>query len=648
MDIVKPPGLKKIYYINILYEEEVSMKRVTYRVLTAISVLSLICTNIAFADRERGAAISGIVFGFEVLTDQEQNFENNSIKGWNTLSDDVSIEIVSDGEIGKAMAVSSGTGGYGVTAEIGNRLYESASPLGMLFWDFEDETSNEVSVENSLEYGKWTGQNLKSDNPYRDYMRPKYTKMEDVYYVNPLKETPPKNENPPLVEGSTGCIALWCPQKQGSTPQPQVMSIRTKLSRNVLGDNRTFNISFYSMVNVSENAVYACFRNPNYPDNLQNLGNVTTSEIPFIADDQSASVGTIKVGWARYETTITLPDDAFDENGDTVLWLITRPRSVKEQSTGRYWQLTAGQYLYFDNISISPQKETEVSEYVFNCRAMGKKDQKITVLANVDNKRVLFEKNLVIEGDGQWQNINAGFEISEDDVFIVGANRGSDKVKDNDKVKIYIKSDGTSEELYLDDISLIKKSDGDLSKLTSRNVSLYANSFFTIPDTQNVELVCVINKNGEKTQVANASARVSFGNKMLFTGFNMPNVNKDTVLEFYINGENGTRFTERVYKNAFFAGGANIVYDKNTKLKALLNTFGQGEYLVEFEAVDVKGKISASIGDAKSEFPAENDGAYALTFEITENIITALGENDILQVNNANVENVTIKKVLDY
>ena len=221
-------------------------------------------------------------------------------------------------------------------------------------WTFEDSVSSGVSQNYDLEYGKWTGQYLTENNKHRQYMQPRYVAMEDVYYVNPLKETPAKNENPPPVEGSTKCMGLWCPSRAISDASiPQTISVRTKLSKESLNNAESLHISFYAKVNTSENAVYACLRQPDDPVFIANWTSTDgkTSAVPFISDDASASVGTIKNEWKMYETDVAVTDDVFDENGDTALWLISRPRSVKS-SEGKYWQLTPGQWLYFDNISI--------------------------------------------------------------------------------------------------------------------------------------------------------------------------------------------------------------------------------------------------------------------------------------------------------
>lgn len=296
------------------------------------------------------------------LADDGSDAIGESSFGWKSFSAKITPDADDFDECGyttlwiiaRPSAIKDSSGKYYQIAREESIFFDDISLEMLPEWTFEDSVSSGVSQSYDLEYGKWTGQYLTENNKHRQYMQPRYVAMEDVYYVNPLKETPAKNENPPPVEGSTKCMGLWCPSRAISDASiPQTMSVRTKLSKESLNNAESLHISFYAKVNTSENAVYACLRQPDDPAFIANWTSTDgkTSAVPFISDDASASVGTIKNEWKMYETDIAVTDDVFDENGDTVLWLITRPRSVKS-SEGKYWQLTPGQWLYFDNISI--------------------------------------------------------------------------------------------------------------------------------------------------------------------------------------------------------------------------------------------------------------------------------------------------------
>ena len=166
------------------------MKRKQYTALITAAIMSVMCGG-AYAASD-GAAVKNADFGYEILQGTDQQFDGNTADGWKTVNESDGIT-VSDG----AMCVTAEDGG--VKTDIGNKLYESAAAKGTSFWYFEDDTNDGVSTDYILEYGKWTGQYLSEKNTHRPYMQPVYVAMEDVYYVNPTKETPKKNENPPPV-----------------------------------------------------------------------------------------------------------------------------------------------------------------------------------------------------------------------------------------------------------------------------------------------------------------------------------------------------------------------------------------------------------------------------------------------------------------
>ena len=617
------------------------MKRKQYTALITAAIMSVMCGG-AYAAAD-GAAVKNADFGYEILQGTDQQFDGNTADGWKTVNESDGIT-VSDG----AMCVTAEDGG--VKTDIGNKLYESAAAKGTSFWDFEDDTNDGVSTDYILEYGKWTGQYLSEKNTHRPYMQPVYVAMEDVYYVNPTKETPKKNENPPPVKGSTKCMGLWCPPKTlSSASVPQTMAVRTKISKDMMGENRTFTLSFYSMVNTSENASYACFRKPGDPEFLPNWvsSDGKTSAIPFISDDASASVGTIKLGWQRYETTVTADESAFDENGDTALWIITRARSVKSNE-GKYWQLTPGQWLYFDDISLNPVQDTEISEYVFNCRVKGVAGQSVTAAVKTDSGRTLFTENGIIGKDNEWQNISGAFSMSSDDEFITGEDRCSAKLKDNGKAQLIITSSGT-DAVFVDDVSLIKKSDGDLSKLSSQNVSLYADAFVSAP-TDAASLVCSLYNNGSEQKLVQVSSQVSDGKSGLLACMKMPKLSADAELRFYIADTAGKRLTERLYGQEFFANGVNLIYSPDTKLKQVFESFGAGQYLVEFKAEGISQNtdISISAGGAKTTFNADKDGIFGAEIDVTDEVIKALGDEAVIEISGGSVSEITVKKLLDY
>lgn len=607
------------------------------RILSACMVVAAMLPAACAYGADDAVALRKANFGLELLTGCRQTFDTDT-DGWAGISGTESITAESG-----AMKV---TGGSGVSTSVGNAFYAASAPTGARYWTFEDSTKAEVCTNYSLEYGKWAGQSFSAGT--KQWMKPAYIKAEDVYTKNVADAdiaddgTLPAANNTNALPGksSKNAMGLWFPAKKLYTGTlGQVIAVRTKLSRTMLGNAQAFSLSFDATTSTKyDQAVFACLRRPDNPSEIKDIASGTTCAVPFIEDESIAALGAINNSkWTGFTATLNITDDIFDDSGDTVLWIITRAKSAKD-GNGKYNGLSRGQWVYFDNISLEPQIVEKEERYAFNCD-ISSSGGTIKAELTADGERTLWSESFTLT-DGERKTIGGSFTLKNNDAFLLGENHGSLNAADNDRLKLKI-TGGTS--FAIDNVTLVKN-ETDLSSIKGKAVSLYA-EIFSSADKDGASLVCAL-ADGSHTERKAVSLKKGVSSYLM--SFTYPAAATSANTEYSVQTADGTRLTEKTYGARFFENGVNLVGSDADGASAL-KSFGAGEYLVEFavSGITEAQSLTVTLAGISKSTEVTGDGVYAVTFALSADDINTLSENAFIEANGS-ITDITLKKVMNY
>lgn len=538
----------------------------------------------------------------------------------------------SDGSI---ECVTKSADNYGMSLGLGRELYNQTKLENAMYWDFDGAKTDIVDWKTStLETGAWTG----FYNTEIYWLNPRYISVDDVQYYNQTisvderpgatldAKTDYSDKKTPSAVGSKQAIKV---QTGANDWNKTTMGIRKRFSSDELKPGVTYEVSFYTMDNSIERKIYAKTADPSLEaieDDNERLVEWCGSD-----DEPVAEVGRV---WNKCSFEITPKAEDYVDNY-TVLWIgVTSDYILRTEA------------LYFDNIVI--KEKADIKKYDFNLAADIKCANDVTVEAITAENNILFSK--VISGNGaDYESIDVDFSMSSDDLFYTSENRGSDNAKDADNFKIVFKCSGTEKySLFLNNVCLTKITDIDEYQLPSKfagnqvgfDIKLLANN-----DFGGTLRLGLLNEEG-LTDLSSKDTEFNDGLNIAEIAGLIPNdVDGNSAVVIYVVDESENIVSERVHNIGKFSKNGVNIYGKN--LRDALDIFGEGDYLIEFDANTEARTAEIRLGNAETT-AAIADGYGAGVISIDKTAISQISNNEQIVITGADeIKNITLKKTAD-
>ncbi len=635
-------------------------------------------------------------FGETVTGDDIQSFDNGELYEWEGGNNTTVTAVDEAGNY--ILSAENSSGKATVNANLGKELFLAASPKGTLYWDFEDTVTFEddnhgvdaidskgnvtgdfidkiaygedvVSPDENVTevVGKWTGVNYNPGEHWR--INPVYTPIENVLTYNnivrlggtltgsgvnygaPADADPAPDSNQVCVVRSDGLNADGL--------KPKMLGMRVKLSKDLIEPGKTYNLSYHIANNgitgstsAKQMLMYALFRpfneNENIPIETGNVNNVKWVDFSKYLKTTDGKEG-VQRYWQRVETTIELNESDFNEDGYTILYIVAS--GWINGTTAQPTQVNgpaAGEYVYFDNIAISPVTETvNDNTFSFNCSVKGNSGDKVNLSLDLDGARNLLKESVTLKNDG-WNSISGSFDMSEADEYIFGDNHGDIKNCNDGRVKLTISSN--AEKLAVDDVLFMKSIREGFNKYGGRRMLVTGELYNTDENVTSAKFDAAMCDGGSSHSVSNNSIVLTKGANSFVTHIQLPDkseLSEDSYLEYKLTTESGGLLSEKVGFERFFANGVNIMREAADEFADVLGLFGEGIYLVEF---DVSGaaegeKITVSCSGSSTSVTTDGDGTYQAEFEIENVSDTA---ELVVSAKTAQISNITMKKTANH
>lgn len=353
--------------------------------------------------------------------------------------------------------------------------------------------------------------------------------------------------------------------------------------------------------------------------------------------------------WQRVETKIELTEDDFNSDGYTTLWILTSGwlASITTPQPSNVSAPAAGEYVYFDDIAISPvEEETAKNTFSFNCSVKGNRGDKVNLSILLDGSRKLIEKSVTLKNDG-WNDVSGSFEMNADDEYIIGDNHGDTKYCNDSRVKLKISSTGKN--IQIDDVVFVRDVKENFNKNGGKNLIVSGKLYNSDEAINSAKLKAEMRSEDTVAAVTNAALTFEKGINKFFTKMTLPaqdEMNDECYLEYQITDEAGNALCENKGFERFFANGVNVLGADSSQLGNILEAFGTGVYLVEFELEGVSGEeeVNVSCSGANTSINADSDGIYQAELNIE-----AITEEAQLEISAQSVvvSNITMKKIAD-
>lgn len=635
-------------------------------------------------------------FGEMVMGDDIQSFDGGELYEWEGEKNTTVNAVDEDGNY--ILSAENSGGKATVNANLGKELFLSTSPKGTLYWDFEDTVTFEDDNhgvdaidskgnvtgdfidkiaygedvaspdENVTEVvGKWTGVNYNPGEHWR--INPVYTPIENVLTYNNIVRLGgtltgsgvsygvPKDADP--ASGSDQVCVVRRDGLNEDGARARMLGIRVKLSKDLIEAGKTYNLSYHianNGITGSESAkqmlMYAAFKPFDENDNIS-IKTGSTNDMQWLDFSKYLKTTDGKTGvqryWQRVETTIELNESDFDENGYTVLYLLASGwlDSLKTHPTQVNGPV-AGEYVYFDNISITPVTETvNDNTFSFNCKVKGNSGDKVNLSLDLDDSRSLLKETVTLKNDG-WNSISGSFAMSEADEYVVGDNHGDIKDCNDGRVKLAISSD--AEKLAIDDVLFMKNINESFNKYGGRKMLVAGELYNTDENVTYAKLDAAMRDGGSEHSVTDNSITLTKGANSFITYIQLPEsseLSEDSYLEYKLTTEKGGLLSENVGFERFFANGVNIMRESADEFAEILKLFGKGTYLVEFDVSDSEegDKITVSCSGGSTSIIADGDGSYQAELDIDK---VAENAELVISAETAQISNITMKKTADF
>ncbi|MDD6484294.1 MAG: hypothetical protein PUF72_06950 [Clostridiales bacterium] len=522
-----------------------------------------------------------------------------------------------------AMKITPQNGGdFEVSAAAGGDLYEEVKSEHTVFWDFED--SSDVST--TLEPNKWCNM---FDSNIISWTRPTQISVEEVeYYNSELSASSSGGTDPgvrePASEGSTKCVRSRTGKNDWHMGS---LGMRIKLSDSDLQVGKSYTLSFYAMNSTASRPLYCQLTKPS-----AEVPNANDANAPW-CPPSAKSFGNVKRYWSKFSVEIVPGADKF-EDGYTVLWL------------GMAEQLERYEAIYFDNVTLTENTEEETQNSLdFSVKI--KSQSPVTVKGILNGTQELF--SVTNEGGGEYETVKTSFSVSPDDPFVSGETRGSTDAKDIGKFKIVFDGNET-EAVLIKELSIKKQVEPErfnsLEKLAKRSITVKGNVY--APDDCSIwAVLSMINESGE-TVIGKTETEMTSGLNSVSVSGRIPNTaDENSYLAIYYTDESGNIISERRQNIGKFCNNGENLVNGNRNIKSALDTFGPGQYLVEFTTAQDADTAQVRIGTAKGRAYI-NQGCGMCVITVTQSDIDGLGSQEVIEVGEIeSADEITLKKVAD-
>lgn len=663
--------------------------------IIALITASIIASQIGVAyASDFPVFLTEMSFGSTVLEHGVQSFDNNEMYEWSGVDETVlSSEFADENSYALAQGANAT-----VNSDMGRELFLAAAPKGTLYWDFEDSvtfTDDNHGVDaidakgektgdfiDKIAYGedvaspdddatevlgKWTGVNYNpTSTQWR--MNPVYTPISSVLTYNNIVRLGgtltgsgvaygvPADADP--AAGSNQVCAIRTDNQSGGAT-PRMLGMRVKLSKDMIEVGKEYNLSYH----IANNGITGSHTGKNMMmfaifqpfDENQNIPVTTngTNDVKWVNFTKYLATTDGKTGvqryWQRVETKLMLDEADFNEDGYTTLWLLASGwiNSVTAQPSQVY-NPPAGEYVYFDNIALSPcEVEEKDNTFDLSLDVKGDIGDNIEMSLILDNERELIKKSINLANEG-WNTISASFSMSADDEYIIGKNHGDTKKCNDSRVKLKIKTSGNS--MAIDNVSFSKPVIDNFEKYYGEKLTVNGVLYNADENISEAELRLSVKDSYDEHLAEPARFGLKKGLNIISTQIELPEseyINSNGFIQYKITNQSGSSLCENVGFNRFFANGVNVIPSVSEELSNVIESFGTGLYLAEFSISGVNGNVPVSIsyGGAVTSLSVSEDGTYQAELEIDK---IENGKELVIEAQTGEVNGVTLKKVLDY